>query len=111
VPAAWQLAVLPPLAFAIQEHLERLFATGHLPLHAATATSFLVGLGLQLPFAAAAVVLARLLGRMAVALGRAFASAPPVCCRRLPARRPPTSLALPRLTALAFGQPQRGPPL
>jgi hypothetical protein len=110
VPAGWQLAMLPPVAFALQEHLERLFATGHLPLGTAAGGSFLVGLALQLPFASAAVLLARLLGRAALALGRALAVPPPVASPASRSQRPPASLLLPPLAALASGQAQRGPP-
>jgi hypothetical protein len=45
-------AVLPPLAFVAQEHLERLELV-------ATEPAFLLGLALQLPFALAALVAAR----------------------------------------------------
>ncbi len=43
-PAAWPLALLPPLGFMFQEHLERLVASGDLPLAAVAEPTFLVGL-------------------------------------------------------------------
>jgi hypothetical protein len=70
-PAAF--ALLPPLAFALQEILELSLHTGHFGWRAVTAPTFLPGLALQLPFAALAFVAARLLLRAAVELGRALA--------------------------------------
>ncbi|MES1248807.1 MAG: hypothetical protein ABUS54_14160 [Actinomycetota bacterium] len=69
-PAAF--ALLPPLAFALQEILELSLHTGHLGWRAVAAPTFLPGLALQLPFAVLAYVAARLLLRSAVRLGRAL---------------------------------------
>lgn len=55
--ARW-VAPLAPLTFVCQEHLERLVHTGHLPW-LLTTPSFLVGLALQLPVAAACVLVVR----------------------------------------------------
>lgn len=74
-PAAF--ALLPPLAFTLQELLELSLRTGTFGWHAFTAPTFLPGLALQLPFALAAYVAARLLLRAAVRLGRALISSPP----------------------------------
>lgn len=54
----WFAAVLAPLGFACQEHLERLVHTGELPW-LLTTPAFLVGLALQVPVALLCVVLAR----------------------------------------------------
>ena len=62
-PSAY--ALLPLVGFAMQEHLERLCASGALSTHLLTSPIFLVGLALQLPFAAAAWLLVRLLSRVA----------------------------------------------
>jgi hypothetical protein len=66
-------AWLPLLAFTAQEHLERLVHDGVFPADAVLERTFLVGLALQLPFAAAALLLARLLLQAADGLGRALA--------------------------------------
>jgi hypothetical protein len=70
------VALVPPLAFLVQEHLERLLHDGTFPLEALLQPTFLVGLALQLPFALLAVALATLLTRTAVALGRLLAHPP-----------------------------------
>jgi len=56
--SAWWFAPLAPLGFACQEHVERLAHTGHLPWLLTTPV-FLVGLVLQVPVAAACVLLVR----------------------------------------------------
>jgi hypothetical protein len=73
-PAAF--ALLPPLAFALQELLELSLHTGTFAWHAFAEPTFLPGLGLQLPFALLAYAAARLLLRAAVRLGRALGSRP-----------------------------------
>jgi hypothetical protein len=108
---AWPFFLLPPTAFAIQEHLERLLGNGD-ALHAVLEPTFLVGLVLQLPFALAAYGLARLLTEVAETVGRAiavrFQAALP---RRTTAVRPAERTASPRVAQLALGYAQRGPPL
>jgi hypothetical protein len=66
-------AVLPPLAFALQELLELSLHTGGVAWHAFAEPTFLPGLLLQLPFALAAFLAARLLLRAAVRIARALA--------------------------------------
>lgn len=108
---AWLFAALAPLAFTLQEHLERLVHDGAFPWQLALEPVFLVGLALQLPFALAALAMARvlesltdgairLLARFPVAPARAPAS--PLRGRRLP---------MPRLRRLARAHAVRGPPL
>jgi hypothetical protein len=90
-------AVLPPLAFVLQEVLELSLHTGTLGWHAAAEPTFLPGLALQLPFALLAFLAARLLLRAAVRLGRLLADAPrpqaaasfPHCCNRVATRLQP----------------------
>jgi hypothetical protein len=60
-------ACLPPLAFALQEHVEYVIGHGHVPWTLAVDPTFGAGLLLQIPFAVAAYVLARLLVAVAVA--------------------------------------------
>jgi hypothetical protein len=71
-PAARRLpplmfACLPPLAFALQEHVEYFVGHGHVPWALVVDPTFGAGLLLQIPFAVAAYVLARLLVAVAVA--------------------------------------------
>jgi len=73
-PAAF--ALLPPLAFALQEVLELSLHTGTFGWHAFAEPTFLPGLALQLPFALLAYVAARLLLRAAVRLGRLLGARP-----------------------------------
>ena len=49
--AGWQLALVAPLAFALQEHLERFVHTGALPTHLVLEPWFWFGMALQIPFA------------------------------------------------------------
>jgi len=69
-------ALLPPLAFTLQELLELSLHTGRFGWQAFAAPTFVPGLALQLPFALLAYVAARLLLRAAVRLGRALAARP-----------------------------------
>lgn len=71
-------ALLPPLAFALQELLELSLHTGTFAWHAVAEPTFLPGLALQLPFALLAYLAARLLLRAAVRLGRLLARLPRV---------------------------------
>jgi hypothetical protein len=102
---------VPLVAFTLQEHLERLVHDGSFPYGAALEPTFLIGLGLQLPFAlaayAVAVWLLKAAGRLGAALTRAPAHALPRAERRL--QRPRAAVA-PRVPALALGHGSRGPP-
>ena len=110
--SAWPFALLPPLGFAVQEHLERLIASGSFPWSAALEPTFLVGLLLQLPFALAALVVGRALADFARKVGRALArgSAPAPLYAESPPLRP-VAADPPRIPALALGYAERGPPL
>jgi hypothetical protein len=109
-PRLWGFALVAPALFCCQEHFERLLHDGTFPWDATSERTFLLGLALQLPFALAAYVLARLLLRAAQAVGRLLSARPPV---RLPDRGrvlaldpiPPCA----RATGIALGP--RGPPL
>ena len=104
---AWAFALLPPLAFVLQEFLELSLRLGRPAWHVVAAPTFLPGVALQLPCALAAFALARILLRTAEHVGRALATAP-LRARRLP-QRPPTS-TLPA-GALLRRPASRGPPL
>jgi hypothetical protein len=69
---AWAFGLLAPIAFAVQEVLELSLHTGSFGWRAVAAPTFVPGLLLQLPFALAAWLAARVLLRAARALGGAF---------------------------------------
>lgn len=105
---SWPIALVPPVGFALQEHLERLLAGG--PPSALGDPTFAVGIALQLPFGLLALAAARRLAAVAHALGRSLAVAPPHAVRSAPP--PPAPLELPLLPRPAFvsGRSERGPP-
>ncbi|MFN8185987.1 MAG: hypothetical protein U0R69_02795 [Gaiellales bacterium] len=72
---AWPLALLPLVAFTVQEHAERALSSGTLPLDTVTEPAFLVGLVLQIPFGLVSLALGRWLGQTAAAAGAALARA------------------------------------
>ena len=109
LPAA-AFALLPPLAFVLQEVLERSIHSGTLVWQAVEAPTFLPGLVLQLPFALAAYLVARLLLRAAERAGRALAPRPPRRIFVIAAQRPPRPAAVRRRSPLAHRLAQRGPP-
>ena len=102
---AWPFPLLAVSGFAAQEHVERLLHTGELPW-LLTRPVFLLGLGLQLPVALCAWLLAR-------RLLRAVAQAGP---RRVPPQLPRWELPLPALAdvsatgAVPLAAEARGPP-
>jgi hypothetical protein len=110
---AWAFALLPLTAFSLQEILERSLHTGTFMWQAVESPTFVPGLVLQLPFAVAAFVTARLLLRTAAAVAKIIAKrrrspAP----RRAPAQvRRPLIVSLPRLMPLAGAAAGRAPPL
>jgi hypothetical protein len=69
------LVCLPVAGFAVQEHVERLVHTGALPLATVAEPTFVIGLALQLPFALAALFVARVAVRAADGLGANIALA------------------------------------
>jgi hypothetical protein len=101
----WPAALLPLALFAVQEHVEYALGHGHLAWELAAQWPFLAGLALQLPFAAAAYLLARGLLRLARALLAATPAATPVAPPLVPLTAPP------RAQALGAGRRPRGPPL
>jgi hypothetical protein len=60
-PSARVFAVIPIVAFVLQEHLEHLVFSRELEVTYFLSPPFLLGLALQLPFALAAMVVARLI--------------------------------------------------
>jgi hypothetical protein len=103
-------ALLPPIAFAGRELIERA-AYGGLDAAALFESVFLVGLAVQIPFALAAFLVGRALVSAAATLGAKLAArqerpllAPPVLA---PAG---VVFSLPRLSPLALARAVRGPP-
>ena len=95
-------AALPPLAFVVQEHAERLELV-------VTEPAFLVGLALQLPFALAALVAARAFLGLADLVVEALTAR----CRRRRApvlAAPASAFDLPRPSPLAGSRSSRAPP-
>jgi hypothetical protein len=109
---AWAFALLPLAAFALQEHLELWLYSGVVPWREAAAPTFLPGLALQLPFGAAAYLLARLLFRAADRLGCSLGSSPPRRRRpvAIPVAVPAVSPHPLRSAAIARRLAKRGPP-
>jgi hypothetical protein len=110
---AWAFALLAPLAWIVQEHLELLLHTGVFPWHEVGRPTFLPGLVLQLPFALLAYLAARLLLRVAEEAGRAVARVAPPRSRvaALLQVAPAGELSLPRIGVISRGLAKRGPPL
>jgi hypothetical protein len=109
---AWAFALLPLATFVLQEILERSLHTGTFVWEAVESPTFVPGLVLQLPFAAAAYLAARLLLRAAERVGRALATGPPPAARVVALQLPlPQSTLLPRERPLACWLAKRGPPL
>jgi hypothetical protein len=109
--AAWPFALVPPLGFVLQEHLERILANGDVPVGAVLEPTFLLGFALQLPFGLAALMAARILLGAAGRIGRALAAEPPLPAVPTRLDRPfPRDVLLIRPPALALGRSQRGPP-
>jgi hypothetical protein len=104
---AWAFALLPPLAYVLQEFLELSLRLGRPAWHVVAAPTFLPGVALQLPCALAAFVAARLLLRTAERLGRALAAVPAL------GRSAPETLGYPEpaSTGRSRRPVSRGPPL
>jgi hypothetical protein len=104
------VAALPPLAFLLQESLERYVEQGHVHWTFLVSAPVLLGLVTQIPFALLAAAIAFALAVAAVRIAEALAAEP--------RRRTVAALFLawpgvdlPRRPVLARGYPGRGPPL
>jgi hypothetical protein len=108
----WLFFALPPLAFSVQELVERLVNAEAAPFQAALEPRFLIGLALQVPLGLIALFVARALLRVVGRIAGAFVrQRGPVLPRRARVFRLPVACELPRIPALALGYPQRGPPM
>lgn len=111
VAVPWALFAMPLIGFSLQEHLERLLATGMFPLDAVLEPTFLVGLALQLPFALAALAIAKVCLDVADRIERFWRSRrPAVRPARARLDRPPLDAWIPPPPALGLGYGVRGPP-
>jgi uncharacterized membrane protein YhaH (DUF805 family) len=108
----WLFALLPPVGFALQEHLERFLQTGTPTFALVLEAPFLLGLALQIPFALIAFVAARALLALALAIADRLRSfAPRLTVALALASHPALSFAPVRTPALARGYSERAPPL
>lgn len=107
----WLFFALPPLAFSLQELIERLAHAEAAPFQAALEPRFLIGLALQIPLGLAALLAARLLLRVVRRIAAVLTRRRSVTAlRRTLTVRPLIACELPRIPALALGYSQRGPP-
>ena len=114
VPSAVTFAVMPIVGFVFQEHLEHLVAARELEVSFFLSPPFVVGLALQLPFALAAMLVARLILRVIRTAGAALGEldARPWCVfsdLSVPAARSGVD-GPPRSRGLAFSCAGRAPP-
>jgi hypothetical protein len=107
----WPIALIPPLAFFLQEHLERLLHDGRFPWHLTSQPAFLRGLALQIPFALLVLGLATVI---AGSVRRAVAAIREPVRRAVPRGRLVRSRATSRQRALrtflGSAEPLRAPP-
>jgi hypothetical protein len=106
---AWAFGLVPPAGFVLQELLELSLHTGTFGWRAILAPTFLPGLLLQLPFALAAYVAARLLLRAAQHVGRALVPSLPAAEHVELVLAPAPAMLLVR--AVAASSNSRAPPL
>jgi hypothetical protein len=107
----WLVALLPPLAFVVQEHFERYSRHGELVWTTALEHAFVAGLVLQLPFAMLAALAAQLLTGLACGIARLIVAWTPPKQRAIAAAfRLAFTVDLPRQPILARGYAGRPPP-
>jgi hypothetical protein len=113
-PAARRLprlmfACLPPLAFALQEHVEYIVGHGQVPWTLVIDPIFVSGLLLQIPFAVAAYLLARLLVEVAAAIAECASASRAEQQRAAISPRPGRDVLI-RLQVVDGRRRTRGPP-
>jgi hypothetical protein len=107
----WLFALLPPVAFVVQEVTERLIHSGHVHAGTLAEPAVLIGLMVQLPLAVIALGLAWLLAQAADQIGQAIAERPRNRLAGIALPRPPEDPLLPAFAVATQGWSQRGPPL
>ena len=107
---AWLIALVPLAGFALQEHAERFAHSGDVPWAAALESTFIVGLALQLPFAALAFIAARALLRTVVAVVAALLKQPQPAGRKRLFNRRVEGVHAAVATGLSRSLAPRGPP-
>ena len=114
-PPALLFALLPPLGFVVQEHVEDLVRSGSISGDLIAEPTFLAGLALQLPFAAVALLLCRGLYALGYGLGcflaRRLAVSTRVQSLAPPVDRRPAPVTLIPPSVLALGHGSRAPPV
>jgi hypothetical protein len=106
----WLFALLPPVAFVVQELAERLLHSGHVHVGTLAEPAVLIGLMLQLPLAVIALGLAWLLAQAADQLGEALAERPRDRLAGISLPSPAEDPLLPAFAVSTQGWSQRGPP-
>lgn len=106
----WLFALLPPIAFVVQELVERLLHSGQVHVGTLTEPAVLIGLVLQLPLAVIALGLAWLLAQAADQLGYTLAERPRNRLAGMALSRPADDPLLPAFAVSTQGWSQRGPP-
>ena len=106
----WLFALLAPLAFVVQEYVERWRHSGDVAWPALLEPPVLAGLLVQLPVALVVLAIARALSRLADAFGRALGAEPPGRLANQLIWSPRGAMALVAPSVAARGWSERGPP-
>jgi hypothetical protein len=108
----WLVVMLPPLAFVLQEHVERYSRHGQMDWTTALENAFVAGLVIQIPFAMLTALVVQMLSRLADGIASLIVSAaPPSGLRRGgPRLAIPIAIDVPRAPILARGYASRPPP-
>jgi hypothetical protein len=104
------IAAIPPLAYVLQEVLERLLHDGHLPWSALGSAPVVAGLLAQIPFALLAAAVAALLSSVAERIGAVVAAWRPASIVASVFLSLASAVDLPARPAPATGYAGRGPP-
>jgi hypothetical protein len=106
----WLFGLLAPIAFLVQELLERLIHAGQVHPSTLMEPAVLIGLALQLPLALIALLLASLLAQAADVVGETLADGSQPCLTQpsLPVLRASDVLAAQRVSTRGWSE--RGPP-
>jgi len=104
--------ILPMLLFTLQEHLERLLASGVFPWWTVREPTFARGMALQIPLGLVAYLIARLLLRTAETVAGIVRARSRTPVRPVPPWNPrrPELVLLQRMAPLALAAAERAPP-